>query len=277
MIRRLLPVLPLLAAVLLGGCASDVPARLDGAAAIARGGGLSATRMAGGAFTLAVFHRVADPAAPLTVYIEGDGAAWESRRRLSADPTPREATGLRLAAADPGPNVVYIGRPCQYGGATHDAACHPRYWSSHRFAPEVIAATGAVLDAALARFGGRGVDLVGYSGGGAIAALLAARRSDVHSLRTVAGTLDHAAVSRLHGVTPLGGSLNPMDEVRRLRGLPQVHFSGAADTIVPPAIAAAFATAAGPCARAVTVPGADHGDGWASRWPRLLAEAPRCP
>lgn len=259
------------------GGGDDLGARLGHAAAVARSGDLRAGTVAGGPFTIAAYHRINQPMAPVTVYVEGDGAAWASRRRLSDDPTPREATGLRLAARDPGANVLYLGRPCQYGGAATDAACHPRLWSSHRFSDEVVTAMDAALDAALARFGGRGVHLTGYSGGGAIAALLAARRDDVLSLRTVAGNLDHAAVNRRHGVSPLSGSLNAIAVAGRLARLPQVHFAGAEDDVVPPAIAQGFAAAAGPCARAAVVPGVSHGLGWAARWPALLAKPLGCP
>lgn len=257
-------------------CADGVRDRLDHAASLARHGGLSATKLTGGQFTLAVFHRIAAPSEPVAVYIEGDGFAWASRRRLSDDPTPRDATGLALAAADPEPNVLYIGRPCQYGGVTSDRTCHSRYWSSHRFAPEVVAATAEALDQALARFGGQGIDLVGYSGGAAVAALLAAQRSDIRSLRTVAGNLDHVAVNKAHGVSPLFGSLNAIDVAGHLSSLPQIHFAGAEDQIVPPSIAQAFAAAVGPCAQARVVPEAQHGEGWAELWPDLLAQAPSC-
>lgn len=41
-------------------------------------------------------------------------------------------------------------------------------------------------------------ELIGYSGGGNIAAILAERRADVRSLRTVAGNLDVAYVNATH-------------------------------------------------------------------------------
>src|SRR5687768_5965899 len=39
-------------------------------------------------FLLTAWERVREPGGPATVYIEGDGYAWASRRRPSLDPTP---------------------------------------------------------------------------------------------------------------------------------------------------------------------------------------------
>ena len=39
----------------------------------------------------------------------------------------------------------------------------------------------------------KGIHLIGYSGGGAIAVLTASRREDVLSVRTIAANLDHSA------------------------------------------------------------------------------------
>ena len=117
----------------------------------------------------------------------------------------------------------------------------------------------------------------GFSGGGAIAALIAARRHDVVSLRTVAGNLDVAYVNRIHGVSPMPASLNPIDEAARLSGVAQVHFSSAQDTVVPPEVAKRFAAAVGGrCVRTLVVNGVAHDGDWAARWPALLARTPAC-
>jgi hypothetical protein len=71
----------------------------------------------------------------LSVYIEGDGAAWPTPYHPPRDPTPTEPVALAMAAADPAPAVLYLGRPCQYLEAAELAACSPEYWTSSRFAP----------------------------------------------------------------------------------------------------------------------------------------------
>ncbi|MDA7087445.1 hypothetical protein PH586_13715 [Pseudomonas sp. SA3-5] len=121
----------------------------------------------------------------LTVYIEGDGFAWASSTRPSRDPTPRSPLALQLALAQPAGNAAYLARPCQYGDA-QASDCSPRYWTDARFAEQVIAATDRALDALKARFAAQRLVLVGYSGGGAVASLVAARRGAARR-RTPAG------------------------------------------------------------------------------------------
>lgn len=268
------PSLIVLAAVVLAGCAD----RRESAAVIATAGGLSFASVAAGDFSLATYRRLARPDLPVRIYIEGDGSAWLGRTRLSSDPTPRDPVALRLAAADAGANVAWIARPCQYGGTTTDAACRPALWSHERMSEAAVAAVGRAVDALLPPGYGAGIELVGFSGGGGIAALLAARRPDVRSLRTVAGNLDHAAFTALHAVSPLAGSLNPADVASALAGLPQIHFLGNEDTVIPAAVAESYAARAGapPCLAIRRVAGADHHRPWPERWPELLAQPLPC-
>jgi pimeloyl-ACP methyl ester carboxylesterase len=213
---------------------------------------------------------------PLVVYVEGDGYAFISPTQLSDDPTPRDPVGLELAVADPRPNVVYVARPCQYVTGPHLRNCHPAYWSTARFAEPVVAAVESVVARYVADSGATRVAYVGYSGGGAVAALVAARRSDSAALVTVAGVLDHATWTSLDGMTPLGYSLNPADFADRLAGLPQVHFVGGDDDVVPEVVARAFA-ARFPADRkpgVVVLPGYDHVCCWSAHWPALLQRTP---
>lgn len=263
------------AAAALSGCASlDRDAH---AQALAGPAGLHRETVQGGAFVLTAFVRIARADAPVRIYIEGDGLAWLSRTEPSPDPTPVAATGLALAAADTSPNVVYLARPCQFTPMVRNPACNVAYWTGKRFAPEVVDAMNDAVGRIAARVPGQRLGLVGYSGGGAIAALIAARRHDVVSLRTVAGNLDVAYVNRIHGVSPMPASLNPIDEAARLSGVAQVHFSSAQDTVVPPEVAKRFAAAVGGrCVRTLVVNGVAHDGDWAARWPALLARTPAC-
>ncbi|MFD2232262.1 alpha/beta hydrolase [Phaeospirillum tilakii] len=269
---------PLAALLLLGGLAGCASLDRDAnAEAIAAPAGLKRMLIRTDPFWLTTFARLSDPARPVTVYIEGDGLAWQSRSEPSRDPTPAEAQGLALAAADPGANVVYLARPCQFTARARNPSCTPAYWTGRRFAPEVIGSIGQALDQIAAQAPGQKLHLVGYSGGGAVAVLAAARRQDVASLRTVAGNLDPAEVSRLHQVSPLDGSLDPLAAAGAVARIPQLHFNSATDRVIPPAIAERFVAATGPaCARAVTVPGPSHDRGWTERWRGLLATEPVC-
>jgi dienelactone hydrolase len=222
----------------------------------------------------------------LTVYVEGDGFAWVSASTPSVDPTPREPMALKLALAHPVGNAVYVARPCQYlvvddsANETRQAAgrrqgCPQRYWTNARFAPEVITAISSVVDILKRQRGATRMTLIGYSGGGAVAALLAARRNDVDMLVTVAGNLDTAAWVRHHHIDPLAGSLNPADEADNLFALPQRHFVGADDPVIPPALVNQWPpTLLGKNKAALRViKGFDHVCCWAEQWAALYRSA----
>jgi pimeloyl-ACP methyl ester carboxylesterase len=114
--------------------------------------------------------------------------------------------------------------------------------------------------------------LIGYSGGGAIAVLVAARRSDVVALRTIAGNLDHVAFTRYHKVTPMSASLNAADVIDQVRRIPQVHYAGAEDTVVPPSLIENFVARVGESARVVVVRNATHAKGWKEFWGTEIAK-----
>ena len=222
--------------------------------------------------TLTTFYNFTRPGAPLTVYIEGDGFAWRSHRELSYDPTPRHPLVLSLAAIDPSENVAYIARPGQLT-ASGNPDCDPAYWSEKRFSREVVNAVNSSLDYLKEKSGAREINLIGYSGGAAIAVLIAERRSDIKSLRTIAGNLDHEVLTQYQGVSPLTGSLNPIDEAEKIGGLPQRHFIGSDDKVVPAFIAQSFVEREGDKdhARITIVNGATHTKGWQERWKELLS------
>ena len=264
-------------ALSVSGCAigKSFVLREDLADAIARDRGLAKNYIKSGRFTLVSYSRFNAPARALRVYIEGDGKAWKSRRRLSHDPTPSNPLALRLAAVDESANVAYLARPGQYQPSNAES-CDSTYWSARRFAPEVIDAVNGAIDKLKINSGAGNIELVGYSGGGAIAVLVAARRKDVVSLRTVAGNLDHIAVSNYHNVSRLKGSLNPIDTAPIISKLPQRHFIGGDDKRIPAHIVESFVEKTGdrPHTRITNVKGAAHGSGWAEKWPELLLLPP---
>jgi len=178
---------------------------------------------------------------------------------------------MKLASLDPSPNVAYLARPGQYPseGASD---CDAKYWMSKRFAPEVIADMDSAVSALRDMAGAEKVCLVGYSGGAAVAVLIAARRDDVVGLRTVAGNLNSAAVSKKNKVSSLKGSMDPIDIADKLKGLPQRHFVAYNDRVVPASAAESFADKAGDRKHEsiTVVEGATHYSGWEAKWPGLL-------
>lgn len=207
----------------------------------------------------------------LAVYIEGDGLAWRRRHVPSPDPTPRTPVSLRLAAADPAAAVCYIARPCQFVTGEARRGCDVALWTHARYGRRVLAAMHQAVDQAKALAGADTLELIGHSGGGTIAALLAAKRKDVRLLVTVAGNLDHALWTAHHGVSPLKTSLNPVAMAGSLLHIPQVHLVGEEDEIVPPRIGRRYMQAlaeAGGCSncRLELSAEAGHHCCWSESW-----------
>jgi dienelactone hydrolase len=265
-----------LATLFLTACAS-VPSgteRRATAEALASQSGLQVLSLPSGQFDLMAYV----PAHPrpdtrLAIYIEGDGLAWITGSQPSRDPTPRDPVALRMALAQPAGNAAYLARPCQYVDA-ENTGCAQRYWTNARFAEEVVAATDRAIEQLKARFAAKQLTLVGYSGGGAVAALVAARRRDVDRLITVAGNLDHRTWTEHHRVMPLDQSLNPSNFTHRLEGTQQWHFVGGKDRVIPPELVQGFASEfpASKRPRVLIEPDFDHRCCWAEQWRRLYGQ-----
>lgn len=263
----------------LTACSSiSVDNRKENVKSIATNAGFSGFSIQTDGFRLAGFSRIVKPISDLTIYIEGDGLAWLDRYTVSSNPTPKNPVALKLAILDPNNGVVYLGRPCQYVNLKTEKNCNSKYWTSHRFAEQIIDSYQQAIDTLLKTYKANGAHLVGFSGGGAIAALVAAKRKDILSLRTVAGNLDHIALSKHHRASILKGSLNPITVAASTNTIPQIHYSGGRDEIVPEWIANSFSTAANgkTCSQSQTLPTASHSSGWENAWNKLIRAKPKC-
>jgi hypothetical protein len=204
----------------------------------------------------------------LTIYIEGDGLAWTSLRTPSHNPTPVTPVGLKLALRHPDSNAAYLARPCQY---LRGKLCETKFWTSHRFSPEVLDASNEAVEKLKALFSAQQLVLIGYSGGGGVATTLAATRADVVKLITVAGNLNHKVWTDYHHISPLTGSLNPADYRKQLAKVEQIHFVGEDDAVIPPFLAYDFVAGlpVSSHAKVIVVPDQTHGCCWESIWPNL--------
>jgi pimeloyl-ACP methyl ester carboxylesterase len=267
-VRARLAVMALLAA--LAGCATapSPTERTQHANALAQARGWVSEDLDTGRFVLRSYHPRQAAGGVLTVYLEGDGLAWLSPTQPSTDPTPTTPLALQLALAQPGGSAAYLARPCQFVGTRH---CTSRDWTGARFAPDVVTGTSQAVDRLKANLGARELVLVGYSGGAAIALLVAARREDVRQVITVAGNLDPDAWADWHRVPPLAASDNPARHRDELRALPQVHLVGSRDPVTPAELAQRFQAAypAGAPSQVIEMPGFDHGCCWAQDWAAL--------
>ncbi|QEH05585.1 hypothetical Protein SMN_0809 [Sulfurospirillum multivorans] len=185
-------------------------------------------------------HRHLNATEPLWIVIEGDGHAWKSASIPSSNPTPHDPVGWRLATSIHADNVLYLARPCQYLNEIELKACSVSDWTDGRFAQKWVVMMNEAISNIKARYSYSEIILVGYSGGGTMAALLAIRRNDVSLLISVASPLDVSAWSAYHHVSPLVLSLDPRDEHAKLSTIAQIHIVGQKDRVVPPLLAQEF-------------------------------------
>lgn len=255
--------LSLCLACALAACATPAQ-RVDRLAASA---GFERLVVEGNPFQHLVFVKTTEgPVDGFHVYLEGDGTPWITHHRVARDPTPRRPLMLELMALDPGP-ALYLGRPCYFGLTRH---CSPRYWTDARYSETVVDSMVAALDNIRRQLGWRGkIDLLGYSGGGTLAMLLAPRLKEASSVVTIAANLDVRGWTRLHGYSPLVDSLDPADEAALPARIAQIHLVGEKDRNVPPAITRAGA-ARQRNAKFMSYPHFDHHCCWERVWRSVL-------
>ena len=226
-------------------------------------------------FLITTFQKITDQSAPFVFYIEGDGLAFNGKYRVSPNPTPRKRMLINLAAMDKRPNVVYVARPCQYTPMELNPKCNSSYWTDKRLSEDVVNALNEVINKTNVNH--QKFSLIGYSGGGGIAVLIAARNPKVKDVITIAGNLDHVAFNSYHNVTPMTASLNPIDYAKSVNKIPQLHLSGEKDPIVPPFIAEKYVKeSASSCAQQKIFPGVTHKDGWNKVWESVYTSPVRC-
>lgn len=205
----------------------------------------------------------------LHVYVEHDGTPWLDLTHVSQDPTPRTPFALELMARDAGPRLL-LGRPC-YFEQTTEQRCSPLIWTRRRYSPEVVASMAAALQRFLSLHPFPRVVLIGYSGGGTLAWLMAAQVPETAAIVTVAANLDTEGWTRIHGYSPLAGSLNPALMTPLPSTIGQLHYVGGRDRNVPPPVVQSFARRH-PEARVIELADFDHECCWIERWPKLLEE-----
>lgn len=200
------------------------------------------------------------------VYLSGDGTPYVRPGLIAADPTPRHPVAPKLLALDPDPAIL-LGRPC-YHGYADSLPCSPHLWTHARYGEEVVSSMAEALNRIVPAE--RKIVLIGFSGGGALAMLLAQRLPAVVAVVTIAANLDIDAWADLHGYIRLQASLNPVEGPLLPEGVVQLHYAGAKDTRVPPEVSrAALARLGG---KPILLPDVSHTRGWKRHWPAILKE-----
>jgi pimeloyl-ACP methyl ester carboxylesterase len=254
-----------LVALFLAGCASNA-ARIEELAAAL---GMTRSVVVAGAFRSPMFMRRGDGPenATLAIFIEGDGVPWEGGRQPSLDPATKDPIALKLLAQTP-LTAAYVTRPCYHdmGGER----CTPERWTMERYSDEIVSSMAAVVGTAALQAKARSIVLVGYSGGGVLAVLIAERLNNVSAVITVGANLDTDTWTRHHDYLPLSGSLNPATSTAE-HPWPETHLYGTRDETVPPATAEAYFKRYPGALRRV-VEANDHVCCWVEQWPQLWQE-----
>ena len=170
----------------------------------------------------------------LRIYIDGDAETSGLFSKTASIPYPIG----EVAANDPYPFSLVLGRPCYY---IQDAKCKPEVWEDGRFLPEIIAQMSIVVERWQKRYHPSEIEFVGYDGGAAVALLLAARiKNTPVSVITFGGILDTDRQAALAGKDLPPTSLNPAKETYKLVDIPQVHYVGGQDTVATKRLAEEF-------------------------------------
>src|SRR5258708_6960271 len=129
----------------------------------------------------------------------------------------------------------------EYRSEVHSAPeCSGALWTSERYSREVVASMSAAAATYITEHHFEQVLIVGWSGGGTLAALMAADLPHVRGLVSIAGNLDRDTGARLNESLPLQGSLNPSLEPPLPADLKQWYLVGERDKKVPAAATARY-------------------------------------
>jgi hypothetical protein len=255
---------------LIGCCATSA---IERTSSLARNNGFRSDVIRGAEYRHQIFTHDVGTGNLLYVFIEGDGMPWiRGGSTIAHDPTPHRSLALELAVQTPH-SVLYLGRPCYFSTNT-DPGCFPEVWTSARFSEQVVDSMAAAVDRFAADNGYPGVVLIGYSGGGTLAVLMAPHVPSTVAVITIAANLDVDAWARQHRYLPLEGSLNPAAQPPLDAAIRQWHLLGDRDANVPAEVSRRYLDRISPD-DIWRYAGFDHVCCWAEQWPAILARIDR--
>lgn len=204
----------------------------------------------------------------LHVYLDGDGTPLAGQNEPTQDPTARQPLILSLMAQDTHAAIL-LGRPCYYG-LSASKACESSLWTDRRYAPEIVGSLLEALNGFVGLHPFKKVVLIGYSGGGALAVLMAEKFPTVQAVVTVAANLDIDGWARHHRHGLLTGSLNPNLQPPLNKSITQLHLAGGKDENVPPYIIKNYVDNQQSIAKYLIYKDYAHQCCWAEAWGEIL-------
>lgn len=201
----------------------------------------------------------------LRIYVEGDGSPWIRGNHVSVDPTPTNPVLLRLMHRA-NHAAVYLGRPCYFGSAS-DSSCDARWWTFDRYSRPVIESMCDAANTLIDERNAETVQLIGYSGGGALVIGMTTCTNRLVAITTIAGNLTPAAWTQYHGYTQLR-DLDLIDfATQEPTSVKEMHWQCESDRVIPVSITANYFVAR-PNANRRIMTECSHSSGWE----RVLAQ-----
>lgn len=266
MIKNLLHYLALLyIGYVLSGCTSSTPENFYRAAKQLK---LERITIKGNIFPMIYYTKgIEQGTENLHIYLGGDGMPWQDIMTYADDPTPSNPMVLQLMNMDRA-SSLFLGRPC-YQGFSKTPPCDYYYWTAGRYSPAVVNNMRDAIQQLVKQYNIKKLTLIGFSGGGALATLLARGIPQTDTIVTIAGLLDTDAWTDLHAYSPLTGSLNPATQPPLAKQLRQIHLLGEKDKNIPPEIITSYIDKQANT-EVLRFKQADHTCCWKKYWPMVL-------
>ncbi len=207
----------------------------------------------------------------LHIYLTGDGLPWMAGVIPSVDPTPRDTIIFDLIEQDQSAALI-LGRPC-YHGFSDKSYCDSGLWTGKRYSEDIVESLSIAVEQLSEQYRASSLVLIGYSGGGALAVLLAEKVSNVSAVITIGGNLNILLWTQHHQLLPLNGSMNPAERPGLPVTIMQKHFIGSEDKIVPASMLKTYVESHG-ASELVVVDGFDHRCCWKNIWAEILKQIP---
>ena len=175
-------------------------------------------------YKLASWQKITDKSQPIRIYIEGDGYAFNHLGHPTTNPTPKGTFLREIAFNDPNPNVVYLGRPCQF---VKDKRCSVKDWTTGRFSQDIVNSTIQAIKKVSET---QEIILIGYSGGALLSGLIINQHPKIPVKKwiTLAGVLNHTKWTEDLNLPPLKDSI----DLTKLPNVSQLHLIGDQDKTV---------------------------------------------